>query len=84
MTSLAPPTNSPPMNTAGTVGLQPSRDRACSISRPLEISSSSYTVGLTPKSLKSDMIVWLMQHVVMLNITTGFSEAILLTLSISF
>ncbi|KAI6693097.1 hypothetical protein NL676_020807 [Syzygium grande] len=32
MTSLVPPTSSPPMNTVGTGGLRPSLERACSIS----------------------------------------------------
>lgn len=83
MTWLVPPTSSPPMKTAGTAGLQPSRERACSISRPAGISSSSWTAGLTPKSQKRDLIEWLRQHELLLNITTGLSEAIFVTLSIS-
>ncbi|CAL8991505.1 unnamed protein product [Prunus brigantina] len=83
MTSLAPPTKSPPMNTAGTVGLQPSLERACSISLPLCISSSSYTAGFTPKSENRVLIEWHMQHELLLKITTGLSEAILVTTSIA-
>lgn len=42
-----------------------------------DMSSSSYTVGFTPKSQKSDRIMWLMQQLLLLNITTGFSITIL-------
>ncbi|XP_026460626.1 uncharacterized protein LOC113361673 [Papaver somniferum] len=35
MTSLGPPTNLPPINTAGTAGLQPNLVRTFSISLPL-------------------------------------------------
>lgn len=82
ITSLAPPTSSPPMNTAGTAGLHPSLERACSMSLPLGISSISWTVGLTPKSLKRVMMVWHMQHVLLLKITTDLSDANVVTLSI--
>jgi len=81
ITSLAPPTSWPPMNTAGTAGLHPRLTRACSISLPLGISSSSWTVGFAPKSQRSVLMVWHMQHELLLKITTGFSELILATRS---
>ncbi|KAL9271822.1 hypothetical protein AKJ16_DCAP17236, partial [Drosera capensis] len=45
MTSFAPPTNLWPMKIAGTLGLAPSLCSAFSISLPIGIWSSSYTIG---------------------------------------
>lgn len=80
MTWLGPPMNCCPMNTAGTL-LQPSCCNACSICCPFGIWSSSYTVGLAPKPLISDLIEWLMQQELRLKITTGRSVTILVITS---
>ncbi|KAJ6725437.1 hypothetical protein OIU79_003750 [Salix purpurea] len=82
ITSLAPPTSSPPMNTAGNVG-HPILESACSISLPLGISSSSWTAKFTPNSLKRVLMVWHMQQLLLLKITTGLADAKFVTLSIS-
>lgn len=83
ITSLVPPTSFPPMNTAGTTGLHPSLARACSISLPRGISSSWWIAGFTPKSESKAFTRWHMQQELLLKITTGLSDTILVTLSIS-
>ncbi|KAL5701112.1 hypothetical protein ACHQM5_026486 [Ranunculus cassubicifolius] len=50
MTSLAPPINAPPINTAGTDGLHPMVFNTLSISLPVGSWSSSYTLGCTLSS----------------------------------
>jgi len=82
MTRSIPPKNFPPTNTAGTAWPPPtSLCRAFSMSLPWCSSSSSYTVGLTPRLQKRRLITWHMQHELMLKTTTAFSEASLSTLS---
>lgn len=72
------------MKTTGTGGERPiSLANAFSISLPLGSSSSSWTAASTPRSQKSLLIAWHMQHVLRLKITTAFCDANLITLSIS-
>ena len=82
ITWLAPPINCSPMNTAGTLGLHPICTNAFSTSWPLDNWSSSYTVIFAPCPEISVWIEWLMQQLLLLNITTGFSATKLLMLSI--
>lgn len=81
ITSLADPTNLPPMKTAGTGGLHPSPHRARSISWPLKSLLSSWVTGLAPRSNKRDFMLWHMAHELLVKITTGFFNARSLTLS---
>ncbi|URD80148.1 hypothetical protein MUK42_02236 [Musa troglodytarum] len=83
MTMSVDPTSLPPMKTAGTGGLQPSIfASARSMSFPLGSSSSSWIAGFTPSSQKSRLMVWHMQHELMLKTTTARCDASLMTLSI--
>lgn len=78
------PMSLPPMNTAGTGGLRPvSLTSSFSMSFPFESLSSSYTVGLTPSSQKSLVVVWHMQHELTVKITTARWEANFVTRSIA-
>jgi hypothetical protein len=83
MTLSVEPTSLPPMNTAGTAGLRPSSlASALSISFPLGSSSSSTTIGFTPRSRNRRIIVWHMQQELLLKITTGRCDASFVTRSI--
>lgn len=82
MILLEPPMNSCPMNTAGTLGWHPSWSSSLSICCPFDIWSSSYTVGFAPKLHMSVLMEWLMQQVLLLKITAGFSATKLVTIAI--
>lgn len=73
MTWSAPPMNCCPMNTAGTLGRQPSWISALSTCCPFGILSTSITAGFAPKLHIRAFTVWLMQQLLLLNITTGLS-----------
>ncbi len=84
MTWSRPPNNFPPTNTAGTgCELPSSRISAFARSAPQLSSSSSYTVGPTPKSQNKRFTTWHIQHPLWLNTTTAFAAASLWILSMS-
>ncbi len=86
MTRSRPPNSFPPTNTAGTAcdsAGPTSRNSAFSRSLPPLCSSSSYTVGPTPRLQKRRFTTWHMQHPLWLNTTTAFSAASLSTFSIA-